>query len=62
LQIKNRSCFLIADILTSLLCSHFTNAIFLVLTSEILGIWGLVIYRWKGPQNTFSTLYTPQKI
>jgi len=32
-------------------------AFFFVFPAEILGIWGLVIYRWKGLENTFSTVY-----
>jgi hypothetical protein len=34
----------------------------LVLPVEILGIWGLIIYRWKGLENTFPMVYyTSQK-
>jgi hypothetical protein len=29
----------------------------LVLLVEIFGIWGLVIYRWKGLENTFPMVY-----
>jgi hypothetical protein len=29
----------------------------LVLPFEIFGIWGLVIYRWKGLENTFPMVY-----
>jgi hypothetical protein len=37
--------------------------LFLVLSTEILGIWGLVIYRWKGLENIFPKLYyTCQKM
>jgi hypothetical protein len=33
-----------------------------VLTAEMFGIWGLEIYRWKGLENTFPTVYnTPTK-
>jgi hypothetical protein len=35
----------------------------LVILVEIFGIWGLVIYRWKGLENTFPMVYyTSQKI
>ena len=30
---------------------------FLGLPNEIFGIWGLVINRWKGHENTFPTVY-----
>ena len=37
--------------------------VFLDLATDTLGILGLVIYGWKGLENTFPTLYyTPQDI
>ena len=37
--------------------------VFLDLPTDTLGILGLVIYRWKGLENTFPTVYhTPQNI
>jgi hypothetical protein len=30
---------------------------FFGLPTEFLGIWGLLIYRWKGLENTFPTVY-----
>ena len=36
--------------------------LFFILPTEILGIWGLVIYRWKSLKYTFPTVYyTSQK-
>ena len=32
------------------------------LQTEVLGIWEILIYRWKGLENTFPTVYyMPQK-
>jgi hypothetical protein len=28
-----------------------------VLPNKVLGIWGLLIYRWKGLENTFPMVY-----
>ncbi len=37
--------------------------VFLDLPTDTLGILGLVIYRWKGLENTFPMVYhTPQDI
>jgi hypothetical protein len=55
---KNRSHFPIAVLLTTLICSHYTTAdLIFDLTTQILRIWGLLIYRWKGLENTFPTVY-----
>jgi hypothetical protein len=36
---------------------------FFGLPTEFLGIWGLLIYRWKGLENTFPTVYyMPPKV
>jgi hypothetical protein len=41
---------------------HDYKFFFFCFTSKILGIWGLVVYRWKGLENTFPMVYyTPQK-
>ena len=38
------------------------NFVFFGLPTEVLGIWGLLIYRWKGIENTFPTVhYMPPK-
>ena len=31
--------------------------IYFGLRTQILGIWGLLIYHWKGLANTFPTMY-----
>ena len=55
---KNRSHFLIAVLLTSLLCNCYTTAyLFFYVPTDILGIWGLAIYQWKGLENDFPRMY-----
>ena len=51
---KNRSRFFIAVLLTAHVCNRLNNYIFFWFTKKNLRIWGLLIYQWKGLENTFS--------
>jgi hypothetical protein len=56
-KVMNNGCILV--VLTWFLTKEHCKALALVdlfffgLTTEILEIWGLVIHRWKGIENTF---------
>ena len=52
---KNRNRFPIAVLLTTMLCNFIF--VFLGLPADTLGILGLIMYRWKGLENTFPTIY-----
>ena len=41
----------------------FNDYKFVFLSTEVLGIWGLLIYYWKGLEITFPTVYNkPPKL
>ena len=55
---KNRSRLSIAVLLTTLICTRLmTTHLFFGLPTEVLGIWGLLVYCWKRLENTFPTVY-----
>jgi hypothetical protein len=55
---NNRNCFPIVVLLTTLICSRLTTAnLFFSIPTKILGNLGPLVYRWKGLENTFPTVY-----
>jgi hypothetical protein len=65
LRKKNRNHFPIPGFFYQLAVQSLNDCkfVFSVLPAKILEIWGLVMYRWKGLENTFPTLYyMPKKI
>jgi hypothetical protein len=55
---KNRDCFSIAVLLTThLQLLEQLHIVFFGLSTRILRIWGLLIYHWKGLENTSPVVF-----